>query len=572
MLPTAEQITDEQEDDFIPPEVMINLQADNKLAWIINNNMVTEQGDPLDFYDHPFLIDIYADESDDIVIIKSAQVGGTIWATVASAHEVSFEKRNSIYVFPTKGSIVNDFVVPKVNPLLERNKFISRHIKQDTQKLKQFEDNFLFYRGAFDERDAISISADTVWSDEYDRSNTRVVRTYRSRTENSKHPRFRTFSNPSAKGFGVDLLYQGSDQMHWMVTCEACGHCFYLDWDPADTVGIDPRCHTIDMQREIYVCGGCGEEISDTARREGFWKARYPSRKRRGYWINQLMRPDRGAARIIQQWEDDKSIPGYVYNFILGKAYTPADALIDRGMFINANTGMQAARTNVFIGVDVGHTKHIVVMTPEGVVDVMTFKDWDQVEALFLTLNAECMVIDAMPDITVPRQLANKYPGRIYLAEFDYNSTRKKPVKFNPPNRSGFVKIQRTDLMDLIVRELRTRAMQLHLPGDKLEQLIEHSVVMVRITEKDEDGKGKLKVFWITQGEAPDHFWFALVYARVAMMRGMVERGTAGITEATSTSKTGVKYNQQTNQYEGLIPDYKKKLLKAARKQNRGIR
>jgi hypothetical protein len=219
--------------------------------------------------------------------------------------------------------------------------------------------------------------------------------------------------------------------------------------------------------------------------------------------------------------------------------------------------------------VDVGHTKHIVVMTPEGVVDVMTFKDWDQVEALFLTLNAECMVIDAMPDITVPRQLADKYPGRVFLAEFDYNSTRKKITKFNPAKRTGFVKIQRTDIMDLIVRELRTREMQLHLPGDKMEMLIEHSIVMVRIQEKDDDGKGKLKVFWITQGEAPDHFWFALCYARVAMMRGMVERGTVTTPDTTSTSKTGVKYNQQTNQYEGLIPDYKKKLLKAARKGNR---
>lgn len=547
---------------------LANLQQDSLLSWIIDNEMVNEQGIPLEFATHRFLIDIYDDDSDDIVMIKSAQVGGTIWATAASAHEVTFENRNSIYVFPTKGSIINDFVIPKVNPLIEKNKFISKHIKQDTQKLKQFGDNFLFYRGAFDERDAISISADTVWSDEYDRSNTRVVRTYRSRTENSKHPRFRTFSNPSAKGFGVDHLYQGSDQMHWMVVCDTCSHCFYLDWDPAETTGIDPRCHTIDVSREIYACGMCKSEISDEARQNGFWKARYPKRKRRGYWINQLMRPDRPASRIIQQWEDDKNIPGYVYNFILGKAYTPADALIERSLFVNANTGVKPPLNEVFIGVDVGHTKHIIVMTPEGVVDIMTFKDWDQVEALFLSLNCQCMVIDALPDITVPRQLADKYPGRIYLAEFDYNSSRKKITKFNPTNRKGFVKIQRTDIMDLIVRELRTRSMQLHLPGDKLELLIDHSIVMVRIQEKDEEGKGKLKVFWVTQGEAPDHFWFALVYARVAMMRGIVQSGTVTQT-TTSTSKKGVEYNQRTQKYEGLMPDVKKKLLKAHRKQRR---
>jgi hypothetical protein len=50
------------------------------------------------------------------------------------------------------------------------------------------------------------------------------------------------------------------------------------------------------------------------------------------------------------------------------------------------------------------------------------------------------------------------------------------------------------------------------------------------------------------------------------MMRGAVEKGISQPKETTSTSKTGVKYNQQTNQYDGLTPDYKKKLLKAARK------
>lgn len=562
MTPTSNEPAVEGE---VLPKVYYDLQADSPLAWIVNNDMVTEQGNPLEFDDHPFLVDIYEDDAEEIIIIKSAQVGGTIWATVASAHEVTFEKRNSIYVFPTKGSIVNDFVIPKVNPIIEKNGFISRHIMMDNQKLKQFEQNFLYYRGAFSESDAISISADTVWSDEYDRSNVRVVRTYRSRTENSKQPRFRTFSNPSAKGFGVDHLYQGSDQRVWIVTCDVCGHKAYIDWDPAETTGIDKRCHTIDVEKGIYRCGMCWSEISDQARRAGFWYARFPDRPRHGYWINQMMRPDRPASRIIQQWEDDKNIPGYVYNFILGKAYTPADSLIDRTLFTNVATSLRPAMNDVFIGVDVGHTKHIVVMTPEGIVDVQTFKDWDQVEALFLTLNAHAMVIDAMPDITTPKALAKKYPGRVYIAEFDYDDKRPKPFLFNPPNRKGVVKIQRTQMMDLVVQELRTRRIGVHLPGDKLEQLIEHSIVMVRIQEKDDEGKGKLKVFWITQGEAPDHFWFALIYARTAMMRGIIETGVISQT-TTSKSKTGVEYNQQTRLTEGVIPDYKKKLLKARRK------
>ncbi len=547
---------------------LLNLQADSLLNWIIQNSMKSEKGVPIEFNTHRFLIDIYNDTSDDISIAKSAQVGGTIWATAASAHEVGLEGRDAIYVFPTKGSIINDFVIPKVNPLIDKNPFIKRLINLDNQKLKRLRENFLYYRGAFAESDAISISADTIWSDEYDRSNINVVRTYRSRTENSKHPRYRTFSNPSAKGYGIDLLFNQSDQMHWFVRCPHCRHYYYFDWDPANAGGIDPRAHTIDVLRKIFMCGKCGKEIPDFARQNGTWIAKYKSRERRGYWINQMMRSDRSAARLIQQWDDNKYLPGYFYNFILGKAYTPADALIDRSLFQGVWTGMQVPLNEVYIGVDVGIVKHVVVMTPEGVVDLGTYEEWDSIEALFNTLNARCMVIDALPDITVPRKLAKKYPGRVFLAEFDYNSSRQKIADFNPAKRKGFVKVQRTDIMDLLVNEMRGKTLLMHIPAEKLERLIEHSIVMVRIQEKDEEGKGKLKIFWVTQGEAPDHFWFALIYARVAMMRGMVSSGAVAA-EPTKKTASGVYYNETTRKYEGVVPDYKKKLLKMKRKELR---
>ena len=541
------------------------LESISPLAWVINNGMLNEQGIPLEFNTHRFLVDIYDDTSDEIVMIKSAQFGGTIWATVASTHEVTFEKRNGIYVFPTRSSITTDFVMPKVNPIFEKNEFMRKALTADTHKLKQFGDNFLYYRGAFSEADAISISADTVWSDEYDRSNLKVVRTYRSRTENSKAPRFRTFSNPSVKGYGIDHLFQGSDQMHWFITCPSCKHEWYLDFDPADISTIDPYCHTIDMARGIFVCGSCRKELPDHARQNGRWQPLYPGRSRRGYWVNQMMRSDRSASRLIGQWEESKNQPSFFYNFILGKPYTPATSLIDRPLFLNANTGTTRPKNEVYIGVDVGIVKHVVVATPDGIVDCGTYREWSDIEALFVSLNARCMVIDALPDITEPRRLAKKYPGRVFCAEFDYNSARQKIADFNPGNRTGFVKIQRTDAMDLLVSELRSRKLQLHLPGDKLEEIINHSVVMVRVEERDEDGKGKLKVFWVTQGDAPDHFWFALVYCRIAMMRG--GSGKAGVVTKSQpeSANVGVYYNQATHELQGLVPDIRKRLRKMAR-------
>jgi len=48
------------------------------LAWIFENHVVSEKGEMLDFADRPFLIDILTDWSQDIVIKKCAQIGGSV--------------------------------------------------------------------------------------------------------------------------------------------------------------------------------------------------------------------------------------------------------------------------------------------------------------------------------------------------------------------------------------------------------------------------------------------------------------------------------------------------------------
>ncbi len=166
-----------------------DLIASTPLAWITLNKFVNENQEPIEFSNHRFMIDFYADTSPDIVSRKSAQVGFSVAAILKSMHEARYGKLNIIYALPTN-NVVQDFVKPKVNPLITSNAQIQEIVKDDSVSLKRVGDRFIFFKGGFSDREAISISGDVLVIDEYDRMpDMGVVNTFDSRLQASKNPK-----------------------------------------------------------------------------------------------------------------------------------------------------------------------------------------------------------------------------------------------------------------------------------------------------------------------------------------------------------------------------------------------
>jgi phage terminase large subunit GpA-like protein len=120
--------------------------ASTPLAWIDFNGFVNENQKRIEFHNHRFMIDVYADNHPDIVCIKSAQVGFSVYAILKSFHELKYEKRNILYALPTR-NVVQDFVVPKVNPLITSNPAIAREVGDDSVSLKKLGDRFIYFKG-----------------------------------------------------------------------------------------------------------------------------------------------------------------------------------------------------------------------------------------------------------------------------------------------------------------------------------------------------------------------------------------------------------------------------------------
>lgn len=521
----------------------------NPAMWVLDNEFINENQKPFEFDKHRFMIQPYSDSSPDQVIMKSAQVGWSVAAILKSIHAANFLKLNIIYVLPTR-NVVNDFVRPKVNPMIERNPVIRKMVKgSDSVSLKEVGDRWIYFRGSFHEGEAISTTADLIVADEYDRSDQGVLTVYQSRLQASEYGWFWRFSNPSVPGFGVHELYQNSDQMHWFVTCHECKHEWFMEYES------NGQSHYVDEERKVYACGKCSAKLTDNDRQGGRWIPRYPSRGpkwdkdsermegRRGYWLSQLMIPWVSAKKIIQQ-KESMNIEVF-HNFVLGLPYQASEFLINRESILRANIPALAEKRDVMIGCDSGKEKHWVMGNPSGVFAYGKATDWADIERLITMYDATC-VIDALPDFTVPEALARKYPGKVYVHYYSPDnsasmdvSRRKEGVDF------GVLQSDRTKLFDVLAADVTSGKMRFFQQPKDLDDLIYHVEQIYRVVEPDTRGIKKAK--WLTKDNKPDHWAHALAYFRVAQSFSLGPDSAGGVRPSQGSRFSGVLVDNKTN-------------------------
>lgn len=487
---------------------MDDLIASSPLAWTVLHKFITENQKPLEFNNHRFLIDPMSDFSTDLVVKKSAQVGFSTLAILKSLWLCRYMQANVIYVLPTQ-NLMKDFVAPKVDPLIVSNPAISELISRDRENLKQVGERFLYFKGAASEREAIAISGDILILDEFDRMpDMNIVNTYDSRLQASTLGWRWRFSNPSQIGFGVDELYTDSDQMHWFIKC-ICGHESFLDFAP-DTYR-DITNHFVNQETKQYVCGKCGKEISKRQRINGRWVARYPSRKRRGYWISQLVAPWVSAERILEQKEE--SSIDFFYNFVLGKAYTPSDMLVNRETILRATAPSTIVKLNVVIGVDQNANEQIwVAGTPQGIFAHGKTESWEELENLKLTYNA-IVVCDPAPYPTKPKQLARKY-NDFYLCYF---KEQKDASLLQWKENENVVYADRTRLLDTVANEITEARLLFRERPYELEDYIADWKNLYRTTEEKPDGR--IVSTWMKKENKESDYSFATAYMRIGLSR-----------------------------------------------------
>lgn len=493
-------------------------------AWILENKIRNEKGEPIEFRRHPFLFHIYSDESQYQCGLKPAQIGWSTLEILKTFYFAAKRKMDLIYTLPTDED-VRTFVSGKVNRIINQNPILQQYCKdKDTIEQKQVGHSMIYYRGTYTSRKAIMVTADWLVHDEKDSSDQSVIREYQARLQHSKLKWHHTFSHPSVPGHGVDVEWQNSDQKHWFITCPHCNKRHFMEWPDS----INPK-------TAQFVCKYCSEPIGDDIRRRGEWVKKYKGRKYSGYWISQLMCPWVSAEEIIRKWNDPEVTEEFFYNKILGLPFEGEGNTVNAQDIYRNCTTITNSQDNVVIGADSGLFKHFVVGNKEGIFYHGATETWKDIEALLHRFPGSVLVLDALPDLTAPRELQQKYPGRVYLCHYARDRKTQQLIRWGKKDEEGTVIADRNRMIQLVIDEFRQCRIPLQGRATDWEPYVKHFQNIFRVKEYDSMDR---PVFEWKKKNTEDHWVHATVYWRIAMSRfgqgesGIIMGGDGGMIPA----------------------------------------
>lgn len=478
------------------------------LHWIFSNGVVSEKGEPLDFKDHAFLLDILSDWSKNIAVKACAQVGKSVTFNLKALFACNKFRWNIIYTMPTDDD-VKEFVGTKTNKILQANASTFKGIQTDNIERKEINNRFIYFKGTISKSAAISTSADLVIHDEASRSDQNALNTYKSRTKDSNYKGRWLFSNPTTERDVLDLEWQRSDQKEWHITCPHCKDEHYLNFPDS-----------IDKEKKCYICKNCKEPISDDIRRKGRWIDRdgvvwrgelNPHYEVSGWHLSHLIAPKISAKEVIEDSEGDQE---YFNNFVLGEPYNPGDLTVSRTTILDLWTPKDLITGEYFLGVDVGNIKHYVLGSQLGIIKVGKFTEWSVLEDMMKHYKPK-LVIDALPDSTMSKYFVKTYRNALMWYPMENANNPQLVVWYGENDKKGIIYSHRDRSIDMMIDDMVQAKFLIGVPSNKeFLDYIKHFETLRRV--KETNAKQIERYVWQSTTNV-DHYCFATLYYRLAV-------------------------------------------------------
>lgn len=484
------------------------------LNWIHEAGIRTNKGLPIEFGLHGFLLDFVTDNAKRIVVRKPTQVGVSFSTILKILYLGYDEALTFIYTLPTSQD-AKDFVLQKLEPVIERSPALrSKVIKVPfkdkavySSSIKRLGDSYYFFRGSWSSRRAQSIDSDVVVIDELDFQRPDVRKMYEERVEGSSSGDIIYWIGyPSLPNYGIEELYQKSDQRQWWVRCPKCGRLQTLEF---------PK--SISFKKNAYVCKYCGAELSPQDRQVGKWIPKFPGRPIHGYSINKLMAPWVPASRIIKAYNEEDT--KHFYNYTLGLPYVDKASGITQSL-LDKDTIDEAQESDLkfdktVVGIDQGIRFHLVWGKANSDVVVIqeafNTKDYDELEKKVLSLNPDIVVIDSAPDYHIAKKLQSKLPNVCFLGILRvWGIDTKRNNYFTLQRSKGIINIERTDSLDHMVEALQSKRLLFKKSAPQLSALFSH---LKNLVPDYQERYGVLRKVWKYVG--PDHYGHALNFMLV---------------------------------------------------------
>lgn len=530
----------------------------NLLTWTMLRRRMIDPKTELDFTRHLYLIEIYQQTAQEIVVKKAGQVCISEWLVSYSFHCGDERDMNVLYLMPTDGD-VSDFSQSRFGPALEASPYLEGIVVpatggdgrrgSDKVTLKRIRNSFLYLRGGQVMTDVIgsgkrrtahklkSIPVDGLILDEVDEIPHAAIALARERLGHSEIAEVRCVSTPTYAGQGIDVLWRESDQREWMVPCPHCGQwqCITIDHIvlEQDELERPVAWHGQAAGQAYPACEKCGRELDRMAL--GVWVARYPGRAVVGYHPTKFASYVANLDNVIEKLRStDETKRQECTNQDLGETYTPRGGQMTAEVLDDCRRDYghgPIARDEPCLGADVGSVLHAVIRsgqdratgeyTQRFAGEVESFEELGRLMRRFKVKRA---VLDASPETKKAREFQASFPeGVVWLAYYLDDSKRESSLTWKEDE--GVVDMDRTWSLDEMYARFYEGFNTLPANARDIPDYYEHLTAPVRVLEEKKMGH---KVARYVDARA-DHLAHAENYCRAAMF--------APVSKAVGTSR-----------------------------------
>jgi hypothetical protein len=425
---------------------------------------------------------------------------------IRAIHACAFRLNTGlIYFFPNK-SDVNILCKAKVNSLIEANEPLKALVKDtNTVDVKKIGNCFLYFRGLRTLSQARSITGDVLVFDEIDVADPEIVDHAMKRLDNSDQDlqELYALSTPTIPDFGIDALFQKTDQKYHMIKCNHCNHYTCLEEDFPESVIMTPN-------GAIRACVKCRKELV-LSQAANEYVAKYPGkelygRPASGWAISQLQNPNVNLDKLYDEYFTTRYIQDF-WNSRLGRAYIDATNRLDVAHVLGlcSNSGLEQSSRGIpcIMGIDVGPVKHHVVIGRKefgGAIRILWLgsTDWGGLDGLMQRFSAYAL-IDGLPEPAKASAWVKKHPNRAWACF--YSTNPKSGIHWDDTLQK--VTVYQTQAMDASHLLLQEGKIILPAVSDLTKEYAKHCHNVARKKVEDEE-TGDVRYKWIKLSE--DHY------------------------------------------------------------------
>ncbi len=507
----------------------------NRPDYWASFNKIALQAGPFSFAGHEYQVEPMKDTSRRLCYIKATGGGFSELEILKTLHGCIYRRfpRGALYLFPTSDD-VQEFSKSRFGPLIESNpltigKYVKSHGKgADTATLKKIGDAFLYLRGArlsqsagpmTDAKESTKlrgIQVDVVKFDESELMDEESLAKARGRMGASFVKEEVYISNPGLPDYGIDNVFQKSDQRYWFRKC-SCGKWFSADEE-------FPGCVKIRENGTGYIgCPKCGKEVPFcNGEGTGQWVAKIHDNTdyMAGYHWSHLTSLNNDPAEILEEYQNPpQGNLGDIYRLRLGLPYVAAEDRLSPGA-VKDCCGRELQYAShpgpCAMGVDVGKIKHVVIGIRTGaeryeIVKVIAVSRWEDIHDLAWKFNVRSAVIDIRPYEDEARKFQTDEQYRIFLCE--YNESTAIPVQFN--DASGIVRVNRTEIFDKTHRWIMAKQLAIPRQCPEVDNFIKQCCNCAKVLETNKR-TGTAIFRYRALGSGGDHYRNALNYFSLA--------------------------------------------------------